>query len=46
MTEYFIVREAAFNLINFVAKKYDIKDYDGFTCPYMKKLAETIYYFG
>jgi len=46
MTEYFIVREAAFNLINFVVNKYGIETYDGFTCPYMKALAESIYYFG
>ena len=46
MTEYFKVRASAFDLLNYVAQKYDIKNYEGFTCPYMKALAESIYFFG
>jgi hypothetical protein len=46
MTEYFKVRATAFDLINDIVKRYDIKDYGGFTCPFMKALAESIYYFG
>lgn len=46
MTEYLKLRATAFELINFIVKKYDIKDYEGFTCPYIRKLAEEVYYFG
>lgn len=46
MTEYFKIRAVAFDLINFVVKKYDIKSYAEFTCPYMRALAESIYFFG
>jgi len=46
MTEYFKVRAAAFDLLNYVVQKYDIKNYEGFTCPFMKALAESIYFFG
>ena len=33
MTEYLELRAVAFDLIKFIVKKYDIKDYEGFTCP-------------
>jgi hypothetical protein len=46
MTEYLKVRSAAFELLNFVVKKYDITSYEEFTCPFMKALAESIYFFG
>lgn len=33
---------AAQDLVKFVREKYDIKDMDDFTCPYMRKLAEEL----
>jgi hypothetical protein len=46
MTEYLSLREKAFEFINFIVKKYDIRGYDDFNCPYTRALAEEIYYFG
>jgi hypothetical protein len=46
MTEYLELRKVAFELINYIVKKYDINSYEEFTCPYTRQLAESIYYFG
>ena len=38
-----IINEAV-NLLNDVIKRYNIRSYDDFTCPYMKALAKELFY--
>lgn len=42
--EVWDVIDAALNLVDFVAKKYNITTYDGWECPYFQQLAKELYW--
>jgi hypothetical protein len=42
--EYPDIVTNAYELVEFVVKKYNIKTFDEFTCPYFKDLAKEMYY--
>lgn len=45
MSDYVLIKEKAWKLINYVAVKYEVKSYEEFTCPFHKALAEELEYF-